>query len=71
MNGPLADEDTEPDQDADPGLPSFGVDGDRAARRRGERGNEPAAAVHCPQPAAVTWAAGHHGDDPVRRLGHR
>ena len=24
MNGPLADEDTEPDQDADPGLPSFG-----------------------------------------------
>ena len=27
MNGPLADEDTEPDQDADPGFPSFGPTG--------------------------------------------
>ena len=71
MNGPLADEDTEPDQDADPGLPSFGSTGTRAAGRRGERGNEPAAAVHRPQPAAVTRAAGDHGDDQVRRLGHR
>ena len=43
----------------------------RAARRRGERRAEPAAARGGAEPAAVTRAAGDHGDGQVRRPGHR
>ena len=45
--------------------------GQRAARRRGERRAEPAAARGGAEPAAVTRAAGDHGDGQVRRPGHR
>ena len=71
LNGPLADEDADPGQEADRGALLVRLDADRAARRRGECGNEPASAVHRPQPAVVAWAAGDHGDDQVRRLCHR
>ena len=43
----------------------------RAARRRGEHRAEPAAARGGAEPAAVTRAAGDHGDGQVRRPGHR
>ena len=71
MNGPLADRGHRTRPGGGSGALLVRLDGDRAARRRGERGNEPASAVHRPQPAAVAWPTGDHGDDQVRRCCHR
>ena len=71
LNEPPADGDTEPGQEADQEFPSLGSVLNARPAAAVERRDVPSSAVHRPQPAPVTRAAGDHGHGQVRRRRHR